>query len=252
MSRPFVAGNWKMNTTVAEAKVLASHLRDDLRDVNEIEIVLCPPFISLAEVSNVVENSRIKTGAQNMHYEDKGAFTGEVSAAMLTGLCQYVILGHSERRRDFGESDELINRKAKKALELGINPIICVGEVLAEREHGREREVVSASVSQCLADIVFDERLVIAYEPVWAIGTGLAATPGEAQAMCSLIRSLLADRFGNENARLVPIIYGGSVSAGNVSELARESDIDGGLIGGASLAPEQFSEIVRTIVRIRR
>ena len=252
MSRPFVAGNWKMNTTVTEAKVLASHIRDDLRDVNEVEIVLCPPFISLAEVSNVVENSRIKTGAQNMHYEDKGAFTGEVSAAMLTGLCQYVILGHSERRRDFGESDEFINRKAKKALELGINPIICVGEVLAEREHGREREVVSASVSQCLRDIAFDERLVIAYEPVWAIGTGLAATPEEAQAMCSLNRSLLADRYGNENARLVPIIYGGSVSAGNVSELAREADIDGGLIGGASLDPEQFSEIVRTIVRIRR
>ncbi|MEE2700717.1 MAG: triose-phosphate isomerase [Chloroflexota bacterium] len=251
MSRPFVAGNWKMNTTVTEAKALASHIRDDLRNVGEIEIVLCPPFVSLAEVSNVVENSKIKTGAQNMHYEDKGAFTGEVSAAMLTGLCQYVILGHSERRRDFGESDQLINRKAKKALELGINPIICVGEVLAEREHGREREVVSSSVSQCLADIAFDERLVIAYEPVWAIGTGLAATPAEAQAMCSLIRSLLVERFGNENAPLVPIIYGGSVNVGNVSELARETDIDGGLIGGASLDPEQFSEIVRTIVQTR-
>lgn len=252
MSRPFVAGNWKMNTTVTEAKVLASHIRDDLRNIDEIEIVLCPPFISLAQVANVVEGSRIKTGAQNMHYEDKGAFTGEVSATMLTGLCQYVILGHSERRRDFGESDQLINRKAKKALELGINPIICVGEVLAEREQGREREVVSSSVSQCLTDIAFDERLVIAYEPVWAIGTGLAATPGEAQAMCSLIRSLLVDRFGNENAGLVPIIYGGSVNVGNVADLARETDIDGGLIGGASLDRDQFSEIVKTIVQTRR
>ena len=252
MSRPFVAGNWKMNTTVTEAKVLASHIRDDLRNIDEIEIVLCPPFISLAQVANVVEGSRIKTGAQNMHYEDKGAFTGEVSATMLTGLCQYVILGHSERRRDFGESDQLINRKAKKALELGINPIICVGEVLAEREQGREREVVSSSVSQCLTDIAFDERLVIAYEPVWAIGTGLAATPGEAQAMCSLIRSLLVDRFGSENAGLVPIIYGGSVNVGNVADLARETDIDGGLIGGASLDRDQFSEIVKTIVQTRR
>lgn len=252
MSRPLVAANWKMNTTVVEAGALASRIRDDLTNVDEIDIVLCPPLISLVEVSNAVAASQIKTGAQNMHYDDKGAFTGEVSAAMLTGICQYVILGHSERRRDFGESDQLINRKVKKALEFGLNPIICVGEALPEREQGREQEVVSFSVNQCLQGISFDERLVIAYEPVWAIGTGLAATPAQAQAMCSLIRSLLADRFGNENAGLVPIIYGGSVNVGNASELAREFDIDGGLIGGASLDPEQFSEIVRVTAKTRR
>ena len=182
MARPLVAGNWKMNTTVQEAATLASAVRDALDDVSDVDVVLCPPYVFLIEVERALSGSHIHVGAQNMHFEDKGAFTGEVSPTMLQGLCGYVILGHSERRRDFAETDDLVNRKTRKALEAGLRPIICVGEVLEERQQGREEAVVSASLTACLDGITSPRYLAIAYEPVWAIGTGLSATSDPAQA----------------------------------------------------------------------
>lgn len=251
MSTPLIAGNWKMNTTVGEASTLATAVKNAVAGVSGVDVVLCPPFVSLAEVRRAVEGSLIQVGAQNMHYEDKGAFTGEISPAMLQGLCNYVILGHSERRRDFAESNELVNRKARKALESGLKPIICVGEVLEERQQGREESVVSTSVVGCLEGIDSPDNLVIAYEPVWAIGTGLSATSDQAQAMAALIRRLLTDRFGPEGAASVPVLYGGSVNPDNVAELAAQPDIDGALVGGASLNAGHFADIVRITARVR-
>ena len=251
MARPLVAGNWKMNTTVQEAAALASAVREALDDISDVDVVLCPPFISLAEVARVVEGSPIRVGAQNMHHEDKGAFTGEVSSMMLQGLCGYVVLGHSERRRDFAETDDLVNRKARKALEAGLRPIICVGEVLEERQQGREEAVVSASLTACLNGISSPNDLAVAYEPVWAIGTGLSATSEQAQAMASLIRRLLTDQFGEQGAASVPVLYGGSVTPDNIGGLASQRDIDGALVGGASLNAGQFAEIVRITARVR-
>ena len=251
MARPLVAGNWKMNTTVQEAAALASAVRDALDDVSDVDVVLCPPYVFLIQVESALSGSHIHVGAQNMHYEDKGAFTGEVSPMMLVGVCGYVILGHSERRRDFAETDDLVNRKARKALEAGLRPIICVGEVLEERQQGREEAVVSASLTACLNGISSPRYLAIAYEPVWAIGTGLSATSEQAQAMASLIRRLLTDRFGEQGAASVPILYGGSVTPDNIGEFASQRDIDGALVGGASLNADQFADIVRITARVR-
>ena len=251
MPTPFVAGNWKMNTTVTEAEALASALRRELDGLPGVEVALCPPFISLERVARSLEGSSLKMGAQNMHYEDKGAFTGEVSLAMLQGICQLVILGHSERRNLFGETDELINRKVRKALEVGPRPILCVGEHLEERQEGREEAVVSASLAACLEGVVSPDSLVVAYEPVWAIGTGLAATGEQAQAMSALVRRLLADLYGQQGAEAVPILYGGSVTPTNVAEFVSQPDIDGALVGGASLDAQQFAEIVRVIAKTR-
>jgi triosephosphate isomerase len=248
---PLIAGNWKMNTTVQEAVALASHLRASLGGLSGVEVVLCPPFVSLAEVARAVQGSAIKVGAQNMHHEDKGAFTGEVSPLMLQGLCQYVILGHSERRRDFAETDAVVNRKVRKALASGLHPILCVGELLADRQAGRQDEVVSASLRASLEGVSVPDGLVVAYEPVWAIGTGLAATPQQAQAMCALVRRLLAEQFGNEQAKDIRVLYGGSVTPANIQELASQPDIDGGLVGGSSLNAQQFTDIVRTTASVR-
>ena len=251
MSTPFVAGNWKMNTTIQEAVDLASALRDALAEVSGVEVVLCPPFVSLAAVARAVEGSPLKVGAQNMHHEDKGAFTGEVSPTMLQGLCQYVILGHSERRRDFAETDDLVNRKVHKALDAGLRPILCVGESLEQRQQGREEAVVSESLATCLEGVASADWLTVAYEPVWAIGTGLAATTEQAQAMAALVRRRLAERWGEEGAASVPVLYGGSVTPANIQELAAQPDIDGALVGGASLNAEQFAEIVRVTTKVR-
>jgi len=234
-----------MNTTIQEAAVLVTALRNALGDVSGVQVVLCPPFVSLAEVARVAEGSPLKVGAQNMHHEDKGAFTGEVSASMLQGLCQYVIVGHSERRRDFNETDDLVNQKVRKALDTGLRPIVCVGEVLEERQQGREEAVVSASLIACLEGVTSPAGVTVAYEPVWAIGTGLAATGEQAQAMVGLIRRLLAAQFGRQGADSVPVLYGGSVTPANIEEFAGQPDIDGALVGGASLNAEQFAEIVR-------
>ena len=251
MATPLVAGNWKMNTTLQEAVALATALRDALDDLKGVEKVLCPPFVSLDRVAQAVQGSTLKVGAQNMHDEEKGAFTGEVSPGMLQDLCQYVILGHSERRSLFGETDELVNRKVRKALEVGLRPILCVGENFGQRQEGREEAVVSESLTASLESVASSDALVIAYEPVWAIGTGLAATGEQAEAMVALIRRLLVDQYGKQSAEAVPILYGGSVTAANIQEFASQPNIDGALVGGASLDAEQFAEIVRATARAR-
>ncbi len=248
MPTPLVAGNWKMNTTMEEAAALASALRQALDGVSGVEVVLCPPFVSLDRVARAIEGSSLKVGAQNMHEEEKGAFTGEVSAAMLRGLCHYVILGHSERRNLFGEADDLVNRKVRKALEVGLRPILCVGENLDQRQQGREEAVVSGSLRASLESVDSCDGLVVAYEPVWAIGTGLAATGEQGQAMAGLIRRLLASQYGDAGAASVPVLYGGSVTVANIGEFAFQPDIDGALVGGASLDAGQFTEIVRITV----
>ncbi len=251
MARLFIVGNWKMNTTIQEAAILASAVSNAIRDVSGVDVVLCPPFVFLVEVEKALAGSRLHVGAQNMHFQDKGAFTGEVSPIMLESLCEYVILGHSERRREFAETDDLVNRKARKALEVGLSPIVCVGEVLEERQQGREEEVVTSSLSGSLKDFTSPDKLVVAYEPVWAIGTGLAATAQQAQVMAALIRRVLGERFGADGAASVPVLYGGSVTPANIGEFVAQPDIDGALVGGASLNADQFAEIVRITAQTR-
>ena len=240
-----------MNTTIQEAVALATALRDALDDLAGVEKILCPPFVSLDRVAQAVQGSTLRMGAQNMHGEEKGAFTGEVSPSMIQGLCQYVILGHSERRSLFGETDDRVNRKVRKALEVGLRPILCVGENFGQRQEGREEVVVSTSLTACLEGVASPDALVIAYEPVWAIGTGLAATGEQAEAMVALIRRLLVGQYGQHRGEAIPILYGGSVTAANIQEFASQPNIDGALVGGASLDAQQFAEIARTITRAR-
>jgi triosephosphate isomerase len=248
MRTPIVAGNWKMNKTPAEASDLARALLPDLSAVPGVDLVLCPPFPSLAAVAEAVRGSRVRVGAQNMHWETAGAYTGEVSAAMLAGLCAYVLIGHSERRQYFGETDETVNKKVRAALAAGLMPIICVGEVLAENEAGRTAEVVRRETRAAYAGLAADEALktIMAYEPVWAIGTGRAATPAGANAVIGLhLRGALADMYSAVVADLVRIQYGGSVTAANAAELMAQPDIDGALVGGASLKPAEFVAIAK-------
>ncbi len=247
MATPFVAGNWKMNTNVAEAIALAKELRGLLSDIHGVTKVVCPPFVSLTAVSEALAGSSISLGAQNMHPGPRGAFTGEISGAMLQGLCQYVILGHSERRHILGERDDFINAKVKAALELGLTPILCVGETLEERDAGKARAVVERQLQAGLAGVGADDiaRTVIAYEPVWAIGTGRAATPEIAQEMVGAIRHEVARLSHAGVAGEVPLLYGGSVNAANAAEIAAQQDIDGALVGGASLQPADFAGITR-------
>ncbi len=248
MRRRVIAGNWKMNKTIAEAIELANGLKRELFKVDDVEIVICPPFTALDEVSEVVFDSNIGLGAQNMHWEAKGAFTGEVSGPMLKELnCKYVILGHSERRQYFFETNETVNKKLKSALKTQLTPIVCVGESLQEREKGMTFEVVSDHVTNSLKDLSDDEikKVLIAYEPVWAIGTGRTATPEQAQEVHGFIRGLLKKMHSEEDAQEVIILYGGSVKPDNIKELVNQEDIDGALVGGASLEVKSFSEIVK-------
>jgi len=252
MRKPIVAGNWKMNKTAAEAQALVAALRPELAGLDGVEVVLCPPFTALAAVGAAIQGTAIELGAQNMHAAPAGAYTGEVAANMLLELgCRYVILGHSERRTYFHETDELVNRKTRAALAAGLQPIVCVGETLAEREAGRTEAVVTAQVHGSLAGLGADAwpRTVIAYEPVWAIGTGRTATAAQAQEVHALIRRLLADLAGGRVAAAVRIQYGGSVKPSNARELMSQPDIDGGLIGGASLEARSFLDIVRGAVK---
>ena len=250
MAIPFVAGNWKMNTTVDEAVALAQALREPLERLDGITRAVCPPFVSLAAVAKALESSAVQVSAQNLHPEPKGAFTGEVSGMMLQGLCRYVIVGHSERRQHFGEDDATVNRKVLSAIGVGLIPILCVGERLQEREQGRAEEVVTCQLRAGLADVDAASDLVVAYEPVWAIGTGQAATGAMAQEMMGLMRKLLRETAGN-SADAVPVLYGGSVTAANVAEYAAERDIDGALVGGASLRADEFVGIVRQVREAR-
>jgi triosephosphate isomerase len=251
--KPIVAGNWKMNKTTAGAAELAAAVRRDLAPSDAVEAVLCPPFTALPTVRAALAGSAIGLGAQNMHWEKEGAFTGEICAAMLLELgCRYVILGHSERRAYFQETDEMVNRKVKAALAAGLTPIVCVGETLEQREKNATRSVVTDQVTRSLAGLGVELRqAVIAYEPVWAIGTGRTATPAQAQEVHALIRETLAKLAGKEAAGAIRIQYGGSVKSSNAAELFAQPDIDGALIGGASLEAPAFVQIVKAAAPLK-
>ncbi len=244
-----IAGNWKMNKDLNESAELINGLKSKLTTLpNGVKAIVCPPFISLALAKELLKGSPIELGAQNMYYEDEGAFTGEVSAKMLKLVgCKYVILGHSERRQYFKESDEFINTKAKKALASGLIPIICIGETLQEREKNITNQVVTTQVAGCLKGIQASdvEKSIIAYEPVWAIGTGKVATPQQAQDVHKLIRGLVAQLYSSATAEKVVIQYGGSVKPDNAKELLHQPDIDGALVGGACLKADSFAAIVQ-------
>jgi triosephosphate isomerase len=248
MRKPFVAGNWKMFKTVAEARHLVSELVPGLQSISGVEKVICPPFTALLAVHALLEGTDIGLGAQNMHWEDAGAYTGEISPAMLAEMCNYVILGHSERRTYFGETDAMVNRKVKSALAHSLIPIVCVGETLAEYEAGRTGEVVFRQVKLGFAGIDMAEgsSLVVAYEPVWAIGTGKAATASGANSVISeTIRPALADLYGDRISQEIRILYGGSVKADNAAEFFAQPEIDGALVGGACLKAGEFTMIMK-------
>jgi triosephosphate isomerase len=252
MRTPLVAGNWKMNTTLGEAVALAKEIRTRVDHINGVEKVVCPPFISLAAVQVAFHRSNIKIGAQNVHFEDKGAFTGEISPIMLKDLCSYVVVGHSERRQYFAETNELVNKKVKAAIRAGLKPIMCVGERLEENEGGRTENVVGSQVIEGLNGVAADPELVVAYEPVWAIGTGRAATADQAQATIAFIRRTLAQALGAGVSDHVRILYGGSVTATNIADLMTRPDIDGALVGGASLKAQEFASIVEQSAAARK
>lgn len=245
--QPIIAGNWKMNKTSREARDLAAKLVPLVSGVKGREIVLAPPFTALAAVAEVIKGASISLSGQNIHWEEKGAFTGEISAEMLLDSgCKYVIIGHSERRQYFGETDEIVNKKARQALSRGLRPIVCVGETLADREAGKMNEVIERMIAGGLKGVTAPElkRLVIAYEPVWAIGTGKTATPEQANEAPGLIRKKIKEAYGAEVADSLQIQYGGSVTPENISSLMAMPDIDGALVGGAALKPESFAGIV--------
>lgn len=251
--RYFIAGNWKMNKTSSEAATLAQGVVEAVGNVSNVDIAICPTFTSLETVEKIIEGSNVKLGAQNMHFEKSGAFTGEISAAMLRELhCAYVILGHSERRQYFKECDCLINKKVKAAVASSLKPILCVGETLEEREANKTIEVVSTQTKDGLDGLTADEALkvVIAYEPVWAIGTGKTATPAMAQEVHAEIRKVLAGMFGENVAEKIQILYGGSMKPENADELLAQKDIDGGLIGGAALKADSFAALVNSAVKL--
>ncbi len=248
MRTPFVAGNWKMNLTRAESLALVNGLLAELTNVTGVDVAVCPPLVYLDCVLEATRGSVLGVGAQNMYPEPKGAFTGEVSGTMLADLgCRYVILGHSERRNILGESNEDVNRKLKAALGFKLSPIVCVGELLEQRQAGQTLQVIEQQFEGSFADLTGDQisQCVIAYEPVWAIGTGLTATPEQAEEVHSSLRLILRDRFGADVAEAVRIQYGGSVTPDNAALLMAQTNIDGALVGGASLQVEKFLPIVR-------
>jgi triosephosphate isomerase len=251
--RPIVAGNWKMNSTLAEARALAGGLREPLGALHGVDTVLCPPAVWLGPVGELLRGGRVGLGAQNCHFEAKGAFTGEVAPPMLADLgCSHVIVGHSERRAYFGETDETVARKLRAAQAHGLTPIVCVGENLEQREAGETDRIVGAQVRAALAglDATGAERLVIAYEPIWAIGTGRAATAAQANETIGAIRHEVAATLGEAVARSIRIQYGGSVTPTNAAELFAQPDIDGALVGGASLKAEDFLTICRAAAHL--
>lgn len=251
MRIPIIAGNWKMNTTVTEAVALASGLLEEAASIEGVEKVICPPFISLTTVKDIINGSSLKLGAQNIFYEEKGAFTGEISPLMLAGICQHVIIGHSERRQHFGETDHIINLKLKAAFKMGLKPIFCVGEKLTENESGQTEEVLVRQLTDGLTGIENIDDMVIGYEPIWAIGTGKAATGEQANNTIGLIRRTIANLYNQNVADKVRIQYGGSVNSQNIAEFMRQPEIDGALVGGACLKADQFTSIIQQTAAIR-
>jgi triosephosphate isomerase len=249
MRKTVIAGNWKMNNDLKESEKLIVELKNFLQNEKpNCDVIICPPFTSLSEASKLISGSILKLGAQNMHFEESGAFTGEVSASMLNSVrCEFVILGHSERRHIFGESDEVINKKIKKALSAGLKPIFCVGELLEERENGTTNDVVKRQVLRGLDGISAEDmkNIIVAYEPVWAIGTGKTASPAQAQEVHEFIRDLIEITYSLEVANDLVIQYGGSVKPDNAKELISQKDIDGALVGGACLKAYSFMGIIK-------
>jgi triosephosphate isomerase (TIM) len=250
MRNPLVAGNWKMNKTVAEARDLVSMMSAKLNEIASVEKVICPPFLAIPALADVLAGSGIGLGAQNLHWEEKGAFTGEIAPNMIKEFCQYVIIGHSERRTYFGETDESVNRKLHAAMKAGLTPIVCVGETLEQYEAGSTSDVVRRQISLGLAGLDAPSKIVVAYEPVWAIGTGKASSGENANFVHQqVIRLALSELFGAEHADGIRILYGGSVTAANAAEFFAYPDIDGALVGGASLKPDEFVAITKAALR---
>ena len=247
LRKAVIAGNWKMNMTPSEAEKLVNELKPMVEGKNGCDVVVCVPFVDIATVVNATKGTNIKVGAQNVHFKKNGAYTGEISADMLKECgVEYVVIGHSERRQYFGETDETVNLRLKAALEAGITPILCVGEVLTEREQDVTAEVVARQTKIALLDVDADavKNVIIAYEPVWAIGTGKTATSDQADEVCGIIRDVLAAKYGKDVAESVTIQYGGSMKPDNAAELLSKYHVDGGLIGGASLKAADFTAIV--------
>lgn len=251
MRIPLIAGNWKMYKTINEAVALATQVKRSLLDFAKAEIVLCPTYTALNSVYEVIMDTNIKLGAQNLFWEKEGAYTGEISPIMIKDCgAEYVILGHSERRKYFSETDEKINTKIKAAHQIGLTPIVCIGETLEEREAQKTLEVIKTQLEGCFKDFVSLDMMnvVIAYEPVWAIGTGKTATPEQAQEVHNFIRNWLESTFSEEVSSKLRILYGGSIKPANINELMKKEDIDGGLVGGASLEADSFVSIVKNSV----
>ena len=249
MRKPIIAGNWKLNKTSLEAIDLVNELKRNIADITDVDIVVCPVFTALQGVSEILTESNIALGAQNVYWEDSGAFTGEVSVPMLKDLSvRYVIVGHSERRQYFGETDETVNKKLKAVLKHGLTPIVCIGESLEEREAAKTFDVIQKQCEGSLAELSPEEmgQVILAYEPVWAIGTGKTATPDQAQEVHQFIREFLKKNFNEETAAAVRIQYGGSVKPDNINDLIARQDIDGALVGGASLKADAFAGIVKS------
>ncbi|HET7152537.1 MAG TPA: triose-phosphate isomerase [Candidatus Kapabacteria bacterium] len=247
MRRKIVAGNWKMNTDVASAKTLLRSIVESVKkSAPAADVIVCPPYIALQEAQSILHDSKVALGAQNLHYEDDGAFTGEISATMLKSVgCKYVIIGHSERRQYFGETDGTVNKRIHKALNHELTPIFCVGETLNERQSGKAFDVIHRQVTGGLENISPEnmKRIIIAYEPVWAIGTGQNATPAQAEEVHAYIRTILKELFSDAIAQVISILYGGSVKPENAREIFAQQNVDGGLIGGASLKADNFLAI---------
>lgn len=251
MRKYLIAGNWKMNAGPSEAKQLVRNIRKEMVDINpKSEVLVCPPYVSLSVVQEeLMDLNSVVIGAQNVHFEDNGAFTGELSTQMLKEAgCRYVIIGHSERRQFFCESDETVNKKVKKCLNDGLKPIVCVGESLEQRKAGKHKDLVKKQIKAAFSGIEAEnaKKIVIAYEPIWAIGTGETATPGQAQEMHELIRNEIKRMYNEETASSIRILYGGSMKPENAGDLLKQADVDGGLIGGASLKAHSFVSIIIT------
>jgi triosephosphate isomerase len=251
MRVPFIAGNWKMNGTVGQAVALAREIADGLDKVRGVEVAVCPPYVSITTVSAIMKGTFIGVGAQNAYYEEHGAYTGEISLEMLDGLCRYVIIGHSERRQYFGDTDQVVARKLAAVLKRGFIPILCIGEKLDENEAGKTEDVLKRQVGTALSTVKPTDLLIIAYEPVWAIGTGRAATVQQAGQSIAVIRALLGNVWGRDYENSIRVLYGGSVTSANTTELMSQPLIDGALVGGASLKAKDFISIVTQAAAVK-